>query len=309
MKRLEYLDQIKGIAIFLMVMGHVILFTYGAENCTIEKMFFFNMPAFFYVSGYLLYKEVDNTKDFIGRLKLKAARLLPPWITVTVVMAGYMGWGFFNTLCIFYWFFYVLFLLTFITIVTEFLLFRRIKNPYVYCAALLIIPIVSAGLKFMGFYGYLPAPWLCMYSLPFLFGWLCRKYEKVNDFVLNNQILFVVALVIFLLTWYKTDVANNYIQIIAAIAGIVVLQSVLYHREISGKKISIVSKLGRSSLAIYALNNFFLPDLKSWGGHFFAGKGLVLEIAAIGLVTVGVIACCMVVEAVFHNNKYLSKIL
>lgn len=309
MKRFEYLDQIKGIAIFLMVMGHVILFTYGAENCTIEKMFFFNMPAFFYVSGYLLYKEVDNTKDFIGRLKHKAARLLPPWFTVTIVMGWVRDDDFFKTLCLFYWFFYVLFLLMFITIVMEFLLFRQIKNPYFYCAALMTIPIVSAGLKFMGFYGYLPAPWLCMYSLPFLLGWVCRKYEKVNDFILNNQILFVIAFVIFILTWYKADVANNYIKIVAAIAGIIVVQSVLYHREVAGKKMAIVSKLGRSSLAIYALNNFFLPDLKWLGGALFAGKGLVLEIAAIGLVTVGVVVCCMVVEAFFHNNKYLKKIL
>lgn len=268
MKRLEYLDQIKGIAIFLMVMGHVILFSFDAKNCTIEKMFFFNMPAFFYVSGFLLYKEIDNTKDFFGRLKHKAARLLPPWLAITIVMAWVKGDSFIGTFCIFYWFFYVLFLLTFITLVFEFVFFRHIKNQYLYCLALLIIPVLSAGLKFMGFYGYLPAPWLCMYSLPFLLGWVCRKYEKINNFVLNNSILFVSSLIVFLLTWYKADVANNYIQIVAAIAGIIVLQSVLYHREIEGKKMTVVSKLGRSSLAIYALNNFFLPDLK-WGGAAF----------------------------------------
>lgn len=306
MKRLEYLDQIKGIAIFLMVMGHVILFTFRVENCTIEKMFFFNMPAFFYVSGYLLYKETDNVKELVGRLRHKAARLLPPWITVTVVMAGYMGWGFFNTLCIFYWFFYVLFLLTLIIIVLDFNLFRHLKNPYVYCIALMSVPAVSAVLKFMGYSGYLPAPWLCMYSLPFLLGWVCRKYDKVNDFILNNQILFVIAFAIFILTWYKADVVNNYIKIVAAIAGIIVVQSLLYHREVAGKKMAIVSKIGTSSLAIYALNNFFLPDLNG-GGNLFAGRGLVLEIIAIGAVTIAVIACCIAVETVFHNNKYLSK--
>lgn len=310
MKRLEYLDQIKGIAIFLMVMGHVILFTFDAKNCTIEKMFFFNMPAFFYVSGYLLYKEVDNLKDFFERLKHKAARLLPPWLAATVVWSFVNGDEFFSTLCLFYWFFYVLFLLTVITIVMEFVIFRHLKNPELYCLALLIIPAVSAGLKFMGFASYLPAPWLCMYSLPFLFGWVCRKYEKVNSFVLNNPVLFVISLAVFLMTWYKADVANNYIQIVAAIAGIIVIQSVLYHREVAGKKMAVVSKLGRSSLAIYALNNFFLPDLR-WGGHFpfFAGHGLVLELIVLGLVTSAVIACCIAVETVFHNNKYLSKIL
>lgn len=71
---------------------------------------------------------------------------------------------------------------------------------------------------------------------------------------------------------------------------------------------AIVSKVGRSSLAIYALNNFFLPDLNG-GGNLFAGRGLVLEIIAIGAVTIAVIACCIAVETVFHNNKYLSKIL
>lgn len=310
MKRLEYLDQIKGIAIFLMVMGHVILFSFGAKNCTIEKMFFFNMPAFFYVSGYLLYKNIDNTKDFIGRLKHKAARLLPPWLAATAVMTWVDGGGFFSTLCLFYWFFYVLFLLTMITIVMEFLLFRHIRSPYLYCIALLIIPAVSAGLKFMGFYGYLPAPWLCMYSLPLLLGWVCRKYGKVNNFIMNNQILFVVALALFLLTWYKADVANNYVQIVAAIAGIIVLQSVLYHREVEGKTMAVVSKLGRSSLAIYALNNFFLPDLRGiFDTTLFTGRGLVLEIIAIGVVSAAVIACCVIVETVFHNNKYLSKIL
>ena len=91
-------------------------------------------------------------------------------------------------------------------------------------------------------------------------------FSQMNDFVLNNQMLFVIALVIFLMTWYKADVANNYIQIVAAIAGIIVVQSVLYHREVAGKKMAIVSKIGRSSLAIYALNNFFLPDLG--GGQF-----------------------------------------
>jgi hypothetical protein len=202
------------------------------------------------------------------------------------------------------------FLLTLIVLVLDFVLFRHLKNPWLYCLALLIIPAVSAGLKLMGFSGYLPAPWLCMYSLPFLFGWVCRKYEKVNSFVLNNPALFVLSLAVFLLTWYKADAVNNYIQIIAAIAGIIVLQSFLYHRDVAGKKMAIVSKVGRSSLAIYALNNFFLPDLR-WGGQFsfFAGHGLVLELIILGFVTAAVIACCIAVEAVFHSNKYLSKIL
>ena len=60
MKRLEYLDQMKGIAIFLMVMGHVLLFTFDMAECTLSNVFFINMPIFFYVSGYLLYKPINT---------------------------------------------------------------------------------------------------------------------------------------------------------------------------------------------------------------------------------------------------------
>ena len=90
MKRLEYLDQMKGIAIFLMVMGHVLLFTFDVAECTLSNVFFINMPIFFYVSGYLLYKPINTRQELFARLKHKAMRLLPPWIAVTVIMA--YGW-------------------------------------------------------------------------------------------------------------------------------------------------------------------------------------------------------------------------
>lgn len=39
------------------------------------------------------------------------------------------------------------------------------------------------------------------------------------------------------------------------------------------------------------------------------GHGLLVQFVATGVVTVAVIAGCMCVEWLFHNNKYLSKIL
>lgn len=311
MKRLQYLDQMKGIAIFLMVMGHVLLFTFGINDSTLTHVFFLNMPVFFYVSGYLLYKEIDNSKDFAKRLQHKAARLLPPWLVVSVVMTCVQKWEFFSTLCTFYWFFYVLFLLTLLVIVLEYVVFRRIKNAYLYCGSLLIIPVVFAGIKFVGPIPYLPAPDLCQYSVPFLFGWSCRKYGKLNSFVLENPVLFVASFIVFLLCWYRHDAMNNYILLTGALSGIIVMQSVLYHREVlEDGNLSAISKLGKSSLAIYALNNFFLPDLRklidpSW----VVENGLVVEIAIVGVVTAAVIVCCLVFETIFHYNKYLSKIL
>lgn len=74
----------------------------------------------------------------------------------------------------------------------------------------------------------------------------------------------------------------------------------------------IVSRVGQSTLAIYALNNFFLPDMTNCigeGNSVIMEHGLLVQFAATGVVTVFVISVCMCVEWLFHNNKYLSKIL
>lgn len=313
MKRLEYLDQMKGIAIFLMVMGHVLLFTFDVNNCTLSNVFFINMPIFFYVSGYLLYKEIDNRRDFVERIKHKAYRLLPPWLAISLVTVWVYEWNFFSTVCIFYWFFYVLFLLTILVLFIDYLVFRHIKNAIAYCVALLLIPILFACQKYSGFYdGYSPAHYLSLYSFPFLLGWVCRKYSRINTFIIENQWLYIVCTAAFFYCWYKFPELNNYVHLLAALGGIIVLQSVLFHSEQKGLRMPIVSRVGRSTLAIYSLNYMLLPDLTNLigGGKFMITEhGLLVQVVIIGLVTIVVIAACMCVEWIFRNNKYLTKII
>lgn len=193
----------------------------------------------------------------------------------------------------------------------EFVVFRHIKNSYLYLLSLMLIPIVFASIKFSGSYKYVPAPYLCQYSIPFLLGWSCRKYTKLNTFILENRVLYVFSMVTFLFCWYKAESMNNYLLLLGALSGIIMLQSVLYHKDKAvNRTLPFISRIGKSSLAIYILNNYFLPDLhstivKSW----VTGNGLVPEFIIVGCITTAVILCCMIVEALFHNNKYLSYIL
>lgn len=312
MKRLEYLDQMKAVAIFLMVMGHVLLFTFDVSECTLSNVFFINMPIFFYVSGFLLYKKIDTLHELVRRIKHKTSRLLPPWLAASLMMVLGYNWRFLPTLCNFYWFFYVLFLLTMMIIIMDFFVFRHIKNTIAYCAALILVPVLFACQKFTGYYDcYLPAHHLCMYSIPFLLGWACNKYKDLHTFVIENRWLYMVSIVLFFYCWHKFPQLNNYVHLLGALCGIVVLQSALYHKEQVCNKIPILSRVGQSTLSIYALNYIFLPDLKM----MFIGEGKIIEYGLLvqfvitGFVAVGVIAACMCVEWLFHNNKYLSKIL
>ena len=49
-KRIEFLDNIKGFAIILVILGH----SYSNENLLITWLNAFHMPLFFAVSGFLI---------------------------------------------------------------------------------------------------------------------------------------------------------------------------------------------------------------------------------------------------------------
>ncbi|MEQ3237778.1 acyltransferase family protein [Bacteroides cellulosilyticus] len=86
-ERFEYIDSIKGFAIFLMVMGHVIAWNYTDYKTVCiydfkqlpniklggvvwQIIYSFHMPLFFMVSGFLSYKTY-NWQNFFPFLKKK----------------------------------------------------------------------------------------------------------------------------------------------------------------------------------------------------------------------------------------------
>lgn len=51
-QRVKYIDRMKGLAIILVVMGHVYLFSMGGSACRMtEFISSFHMPLFMFLSG------------------------------------------------------------------------------------------------------------------------------------------------------------------------------------------------------------------------------------------------------------------
>lgn len=90
-KRLEYIDQIRGIAIILVVIGHIIQFNEiqgGMKSAVFNIIYSFHMPLFFLISGYIGYKTVKIT-DFNSlkkHLKNKAISLLIPLFSWSILV-------------------------------------------------------------------------------------------------------------------------------------------------------------------------------------------------------------------------------
>lgn len=62
-KRIHELDYIRCIAMFMVVMGHVLLFSLKIEHTALLGIIgICEMPLFFIVSGYLTYKERRKLK-------------------------------------------------------------------------------------------------------------------------------------------------------------------------------------------------------------------------------------------------------
>lgn len=69
-ERLNYIDQAKGIAIILVVVGHLVQWNFTGESCKVifDYIYSFNMPLFFFISGFLAYKS---------RFKIESVTLIP----------------------------------------------------------------------------------------------------------------------------------------------------------------------------------------------------------------------------------------
>ena len=85
MQRIEYIDNLRGFAIFLVLLGHIFIAKApgGTHYPFCEMIYSFHMSLFFFISGYLVYKtnkiREKGTKQYISK---KTISLLTPYILV-----------------------------------------------------------------------------------------------------------------------------------------------------------------------------------------------------------------------------------
>ena len=82
-KRVHYLDYAKGIAIILVVLGHIF-----SEGNIKTYIYSFHMPLFFIISGYLFnYSNLNSFKEFIYK---RINGILIPYCTFSIInILGY----------------------------------------------------------------------------------------------------------------------------------------------------------------------------------------------------------------------------
>lgn len=91
--RINWIDFGKGLAIFLVLTGHVLLGLYQSEKfpswdnvllLIVAQLYIFHIPVFFALSGYF-FKPLSNIKEFLGYAKKKTIILGIPYIFYSIV--------------------------------------------------------------------------------------------------------------------------------------------------------------------------------------------------------------------------------
>lgn len=87
-KRLDYVDIMRGIAINLVVAGHVMQFNgIPTNNPAFEYIYSFHMPLFFAISGYIIQKvtKIETWQQYGKFVKKKVIAIAVPFLVWTLL--------------------------------------------------------------------------------------------------------------------------------------------------------------------------------------------------------------------------------
>ena len=288
-KRIEYIDSIRGLAIFLVVMGHAIAWNYGdwQQICVFspsqpksywvggvvwQVIYSFHMALFFMVSGFLSGVSLVSRENIFRKIWKKTERLFIPYIVTTglVLVAGS------NHV---YWFLLSLFEISLVGFLLLMLLriFWSGNEPNIYVDLfvfgfmylLLRVSTLSSCFSFID-------AGVVKYFIPFTFGMLMRRHKWIERVVAGKHTFSFCFLIYMLLfaSRYLPDCPQLYIwifkidfyfSVFSLLACILVFN--IFMNGINPRLLGVLSYLGKISLPIYILHILFvvrLPVVGHW---------------------------------------------
>lgn len=334
--RLPYIDALRGLAIIIVVFGHVE--TYGFFNfqgITPLENFFqaIQMPLFFFISGFVSYKAlpVPDAKKLGSLIGKKAVQLLIPALVVGLIYT-YTKSGTDITAFITdaakkgYWFTISLFEMMLVYYLVSFVANKFSKDGL---GALLAIALGCFLLKLP----FKASPLLneignCT-SLHFTFshfqflaaGLIARKYADKFEASFDSQLVRTIAVILFFvfmgiqlyifkngnLPGFAGKVLETLIE--AAVAyPTVYIMFLLFSKSYNPSFMNgALEYVGKRTLDIYLLHYFFLPKLPMVGNFLNSHPNVVLEAAAGFAIAIAVVAAALLASRIINLSTFLGK--
>ena len=325
-QRIGYIDALRGFTMFLVVLNHVAALCWQLTSDTPSFHHILTqvrMPMFFFISGFVLYKEnvVWNGKQVVSFFKKKIpVQLLSPLLFFLVYLhfTGTSVYdGFIDKQKCGYWFTFVL---------LEYYVFYAAVRFFVrsrwasWILAAIGIALYSFCWPTMTVHNQTADNALALISahqwrffLFFVLGTFVKQhYDKVQQW-LDNKWVLAVCIVFFILVNAFRDVLPVKTVIMKgmlALTGLVIMftffrnkQAVFSQETKLGRTMQYV---GRRTLDIYLIHFFLLPRHLSEFTFFSDHPMPVIEFFVSSLIAIMVIAVCLVISNIFRLSPWLA---
>lgn len=271
-QRILYIDNLKALSIFSVIIGHVYWFTWNhSENVWTQLISTFYMPLFFFISG-----AFAKDTMLLGHLGKKAKQLLLPFLTVGGLYTlldskwhelffgmAHHGYWFLPTLFVLFTFFYCR------CILSRLLKIKDAKSK-VFCDIVYVLALFLGLKVLLHFLEQDTASLLCLnrahsYLLPFFFGYIVFSNKPFIKELLErfSTLVYAVALPLYVGVFYlvfcagiKVPAHSLLLSLLAIFILFVLFRSLTIRNDIIQ---NIVSYIGQHTLEIYVIQYFFLP--------------------------------------------------
>ena len=332
-KRLDYLDLLKGFAIFLVVMGHFLGWTFpsdvertGFSVFVEDAIYSFHMPLFFFVSGYLvdLREKEWSLRTGVTVMRKKVVALLLPGFSFLLLLYARTGVIYFE------WFLKVLFEMYLVYVVTRLssrYLFDKVPVEmalHIVAIALLFVmkPIVNGTVL----HDVLLYSSLCSSYPYFVLGYVFCRFG-LNRFVISNDWIYTIGIVVWgvLFLWLGNLEFPGKKYIVALSAIIVCLKMAL---SVDFSKPSLLKnsliRWGKISLAIYLVSPMIIPWFPELGMYFIKADSyepfgnvthsmhmttIFLQIVSGVAISVYVCVACSIIKKIVQKSSFLNFVL
>ncbi len=338
-KRLEYIDALRGFTMTLVVITHVLLFSFHIESeQQYTNIIFGNMrmPLFFFICGFLTYRT--NLKWNFTTYKENLAKKLQIQIIPTLILGSLyaflvMKTGLYEFITtqskLGYWFTISLLEMFIIYYTTSLIMQSIYKNReipakvfnftliaialFVYCCIFLTThPATKAACDTLSLY------YTTKFYIFFTAGIIASKYKECFFSILNKEKFIITALLLYFLFTVLLQTSGNKLtehiyRNTIAFAGIFFLICFFKKNENAFKKTTTVGKVlqyvGTRTLDIYLLHYFFIPQLPQIGGFIKGTDNIVVEFSAALVVSAVIIGFCLLVSNVLRTSNLLGHFL
>lgn len=319
-KRIAYLDVIKCLAILIVIDLHV-LKRCGVEHydaLSSQMLYAPVLPLFFFVSGFLAYKQSMTIEELWDNIRRKFVFLVIPAVVFCI------GMDLMNHKSLFrfvteglhgYWFTVVLFECFLI----YYLITLVFKNEQLRIGMLLMLSLAGIGMLALD-KDFGPAIFdlrrVTKFFQFFVLGTLAMKFRPKYESLMNNEIVKAALLVsyfvvLFLLTYDMSPVLHHFLRDVAlryfatfAIVSFFVCHAENFQRDTKMNSLFIL--IGQNSLAIYLLHYFFLPHFDP-RPEWLTGLNIVTINLLSMLYTVAITALSLLFGKFLSNSKYVRK--